>query len=373
MAIADGIDFDPTPDAQTLLDLLKISRKAYPWKGQLDVLQDLHEYPVMNQWFAKNKVQFQAGTAITHNVMIDDNGTFTMTQPYKKDTTSVKDVMAKMEIPWRLSNAYYIIEYTEINRNRKPEQLVSILKERRAACELSIADGLESKAWLAPATTTDAEEPYGIPYHFPPITSAQVAASSGGDHIGQNPLAEDGNAFDDWCGIDTSTSEYARVRSYCDVWTNSSGQITEQDVQRIVKMHRHLRFRVPIIATQWQAEAFTNFQGYCGEDLLDAMDIKARANNDSLGADLGRYAGSVVVKGTPVSWVEKLDAETTYPFFFINHKHFFPFVMKGDYFREFGPYQHPDYHRVTRTDVDLQFNFGVRNRRLAGGRIDYVA
>ena len=373
MAIADGINMTPTADSQDMLDLLKIATKAYPWRGQLDVMQDLHRYPVMNLWFAKHKVQFQSGTSITHDVMIDDNGTFRMVEPYEKDTTSVKDVMAKLEIPWRLSNAYYVVEFTELSRNRKPEQLVSLLKIRRAAMELSIADGLESKAWLAPATTSDVKEPYGIPYHFPPITSAQVSASSGGAHIGSLPLAEDGNSFSTWCGIDTSDTKYARVRSYCDVWTNDSGQITENDVQKIIKMHRHLHFVVPLNQNDWQSPEFRNYQGYCGEDLLDAMDIKARANNESLGSDLAKFAGAVVVKGTPVSWVEKLDDETTYPFFLINHNHFFPFVMSGDYFRETGPRIHPDYHRVTRTDVDLQFNFGVRNRRLAGGRIDYVA
>ena len=105
------------------------------------------------------------------------------------------------------------------------------------------------------------------------------------------------------------------------------------------------------------------------------LEDRARKNNDSLGADVGMYAGRVIIKMLPVQAVEYLttNASTTYPFYAINWKYLFPFVMEGDNFRETGPLNDRTQHDVFTTFVDLQFNFCCTNRQRVGGIISAVA
>ena len=126
-------------------------------------------------------------------------------------------------------------------------------------------------------------------------------------------------------------------------------------------------------ARDWEQENFQEFEGYVSEARLEAFEERARANNESLGADLGKYCGQVTVKGTPLRWVDTLDDVASDPFYLINHNHWNVFVMEGDNFAETTVAPSREQHRTNTTFVDLQFNFVTMNRRYAGGRIDYVA
>jgi len=361
-----GVTYDRSIDTSESLDLLRITQEDYPWKGELTVLTERHKFPVMNQWFQKHRVIQKSGDSIAEIVIIDENGSAQFVEPYEEQTLDVPDVTAKIMLPWRRLRAHYSFEDTEIAMNRDPSRLMDLLDARRAPAELSMANKLEDRAWEAPTSTSDKKNPHGIPYWFVPITSAQVAAATRG-HQGANA-----SGFSDVAGIDASATANALWRSYNDVWTNGDKEMTEDDVQKVVRMLRHLQFDVPVIATDWTEGKYANFTLNTTEDMLDNIEIKARENNDSLGADLSKYSGRVMFKGTVVQWNEDLDDETTNPLVAINHDYFCPVVMEGNYFREIKAMNDRKQPQVFTSYIFLMFNFILKNRRMGGGRIDWV-
>jgi len=358
---------DPSASSQSVIDLLKITRGYHPNKSKLTVLQERHQFPIMNRWMSDDQRRVAGGSQIEETVMIDENGTAKMVEPYQIEEMSVPDVMAKLQIPWRICQADYNLEKSEILRNKgKMVQLVRLLDSRRAGADLSIANKLESQGFQYPATSSDTLNAWGIPYWLVPITSAQVSAGLSG-HIGTNP-----SGWTDTAGIDASSSTYAMWRSYADVWDNDTITITADDVTKMVRMHRHLKFQTPRNARDWESEYYGRFQGYLSEARLEAMEKKAQANNDRLGADLAKFAGQTVVMGTPLNWNEDVDDISTDPLILVNHNHWHVFCLEGDILAETDCEPSRAQHRVFTTFVDLSFNFATLNRRQAGGRIDYV-
>ena len=362
-----GVNIDAADDSQSAYDLLKITRKHYPNKSRLTVLQERHQFPIMNRWMADDKRVAVGGTMIEERVMIDENGSAKMVSPYEIEYGNVVDVMATLQVPWRICQGRYDMEKSEILRNRgQLTQLVELLKARRGSADLSIANKLEAQGFQYPATAQDVKNAWGVPYWLVPITSAQVSAATSG-HQGANP-----SGWANCAGIDASNSTYALWRSYNDVWDNDTITITEDDVNKLVRMHRHLKFQTPRNARDWEADYFQSFQGYLSENRLEACEKKARANNESLGADLGMYAGQTVVKGTPLNWNEEIDDISTDPLILINHAYWHVFCLEGDILAETPVEPDRKQHRVYTTFCDLSFNFVTLNRRMAGGRIDYV-
>jgi len=349
------------------LDLWLATLSAFPWRNKLEVLQTHHDYPVMNQWFAKDRMEIQGGTQIQWEVMIDESGFARFMQPMTPKTYEIKDVVGKLKAPWRLCSSHHVITQDEIEENSGSSvQLQRLQRIRRTDCAIDIANKLEKRAWLAPDSTDDEDNPYGVPYAVVPITGAQVTAATCGFQ-GMNPTG-----FTDCYGVDASAAKYARWRNYNDVWTNANAEITDDDVVKITRMLRRLRFKGPINAKQFESGKFDNIRLYCGETLLEASEKKARANNDNLGADLGKFAGSVVTKGIAWIWEEELDSLSSNPLIALNHDVWVPVFQKGEFMRENQPTRLPNQHRVIKTDVDNKFNFVCRNRRKCG-RIDYVA
>ena len=366
--MAGGIDFG-TEDA---LDLWKTTRENYPWLNKFDVLQERHDYPVMNRWCQEKKTTFLGGTQIIHDVMLDDSGAAQMILPNAVRTYDVDNVMAQINVPWRQINSFYVTNFQEMSRNRgSGQRLVNLLDVRRTDSAYSLANKLEDIAWKTPASSTDNVNPYGVPYWVTPITTAQVSAGTTG-HIGANPYYLDGNAIANTGGIDASTSPNSRWRNYVDVWSNNTFEMTETDVEKVVKMMYEINFKPPRNATDIENGFTDRFRFYTSLVVLLAMEKKARLNNDSLGADLGRFAGSTVVRGIAVERVDSLDEAdllpngVTHPFFALNHDAFMPFVMEGDFFRETGPMNDVAQPDTFITNVDMQFNFICRNRRQQG-------
>ena len=175
--------------------------------------------------------------------------------------------------------------------------------------------------------------------------------------------------------MNSSLSKYARYRNFNDVWSSdlASNELSEDDIDKILRMIRHMKWTAPMNAKEFLAAMEApRMEFWCGERLITLADRKARANNDSLGSDLGKFSGQTNTKGIVWNWAEKLDAETTSPLIAIDMDSFRTIVRKGENLVEDGPRKLPNIHRAMVTDVDLVSANVNRNRRKCG-RIDYVA
>ena len=369
----DGISLVDTQSLSndTLIDLLKTALPNLPMDGKFELLQKYNTYPVCNQWFKQDKATFDSGTSIVRNVQLTENGSAKLTRPYAPSSPAVVDVQARLRANWTQATADFSISRQETMRNRNTERIVDLLKTRRAAAYADLCNLLEEYAWAAPSSTGDDLTPLGIPYWLVPATIAQQTAGTGA-HQGGNP-----SGFSDCGGIDASATKNARWRNYNDTWADASGDITDDEVTKITKMLRRLQWEVPVFVTDANQPQYSRTRLYSCETTLQALETRARAQNDNLGFDVGRYAGSTFVKNIPIAWAQLLDDATvqgdtvlgTNPFVAINHDYFQPFVMEGDFFRETGPMNDRNQHDVFTTFVDLQFNYICTNRQKAGGII----
>ncbi|NLW87296.1 MAG: phage major capsid protein [Planctomycetes bacterium] len=349
-----------------LRDLLKTTCEAHPWDGKFESLRKYHDYPVCNMWFAEDRVVFDGGTSIVRNVQLGENGSAKFTRPYEPASPTVVDVQGRLRAEWVQATADYSISRQEIMRNRGRERLISLVVSRRQAAMEDLANLLEDYAWQSPSGPADDLHPMGIPYWISPITAAQQTAQEYG-HQGGNPAG-----FLNCGGIDCSDAANQRWRNYNDSWAQAGGEIGDDDIIKITRMLRRLRFRSPVFLNDIDGDSYRNLRLYTNEHVLESLEEYARLNNDSIGTDIGKYAGATVIKNLPVIWVEQLDADETNPLYAINHACFHPFVMEGDFFRETGPMNSRRQHDVFTTFVDLQFNFICTNRQRAGGVISRI-
>jgi len=352
---------------EALLDLLKTTQKNLPWDGSFEVLLKHQTYEVINRWFAVDRVEYEGGTSVQRNVQIGESGNAEFVRLYQPTDPNVSDVQAQIDVPWRQVQTHYSIDRRELLRNRGAAGYIKLVKSRRVDAMMDLANLLEERAWQAPPSAADDLYPCGIPYWVVPITGAQVTAGTNGLQ-GANP-----SGFSDCGGIDASDDTYSRWRSYNDVWDAADGSISDDDVLKLHTMFRRLRFVSPITVSDVDQPAFRNLRCYANDTTLGSLEGYARDHHDNLGADVGRFAGATVFKNVPIIYVDYLDADTSNPFYMINHSYFRPFVLGGDYFRETGPMNDRRQHDVFSTFVDLSFNFICTNRQRAGGVISYVA
>lgn len=377
----NGVNLNPTLTNQEAHDLLVITQGAIIEKGLLTVLQSRHNFPVMNQWFKKHET-VEGGTMLEKQIMVNPRGAFQFTRPYAASVGGVTQSMATLRAPWALAEGRYDISQQEIDMNRSDRGMIKIVKTRRAPCELATAEGMEVAGFGLPTAAQIAgphPPPYGLQYWIVPITGAQVTAHAAavvattekacdtGTHQGANP-----SGFSDCAGLNASLEVNALYRNYNDVWSNSDCLVTEDDVDKMIRLVAKLKFDVPMNATDWASEANT-YRAYCSYARWAAMNRKARENNDSLGPDLSKFHGQVVVAGVATAWNEELDAVTSDPWIAVDLSQFKAFVLAGNFFREtaYAPVAaQPDVHStITRT----MFQFLCPDRRRAGGRIDWVA
>jgi len=363
------------------LDLWKVTLSAHDWKNRTyEYLFPRHNWIVVDEWFRKDRMEFDGGTQIEREVIYREGGSASWVHPGEVRTRSTGNVVAKITMPFCNIVMDHNMTEDEILRNLGKARLKKLADGRRAGCMVSICDAVENRAWELPTTEADTKFPRGIVYYIVPITAAQrtAHASAGtnpGQHQGQNPTG-----FSTCMGLDASNAIYSRWRSYNDTWTNADGEITEDDLRKIGRMFRRLHFRAPLEASQLAQPKFRKMRGYSCETIIDSYSAATRRQNDNLGANAVNYYGAGIARngeptmwGMPIQWMEKLDDDATFPLDFVNHDYLYPIAQRGKWLREDSPLRTVEQPDVFTTWVDSCFNIMCSNRQLCGGNISYPA
>tara|TARA_R100001510_G_C7645104_1_gene202493 strand:- start:1386 stop:1901 length:516 start_codon:yes stop_codon:yes gene_type:complete len=104
---------------------------------------------------------------------------------------------------------------------------------------------------------------------------------------------------------------------------------------------------------------------YCGYEALSGLErIVERTNDKVTSADLQPYAGRVMFRGVPISYVPHLDSNATNnPIYMLNWGTFHPVFLEGEYMREMGPDVAPNQHTTLVTHIDCTCNIYCTDRR----------
>jgi hypothetical protein len=364
-----------------LLDLIQLTRSAFPFMPKFDVLLKYQRHEAFDRLFRDDSRTMETGNAIEHRVQVNTSGAAKQTQPYAVDSPTVSPQMKALNVSWTYHQTDYTIERHELLQNRgNIEKIGDLLNSRRIDAMNDSADLLEELLWNVPLTITDTLNPFGIPYWLVPITGAQVTSATSG-YQGQNPLAQDAGQFTTTGGIDASATGNERWKSYNDVWSNSSGNVEEDDLDKMRRAFRKLNWKAPQTTADLSEGAARNLRFYAGDILLTNMERAARAQNDQLGSDIGKFAETTSFKRVPIEYVPVLDTRDSaantvygqYPLVAINWSFLKIAILKGDMYRETGPLNSRDQHNVFTTFMDLTYQMFTRNRQRLGFIISYVA
>ncbi len=332
-------------DYKSILDLVALTQEQLGKFKFTEIATTLQNYVAMNEILRKERVGFQSGHGIVTNVMVSDSGAAKHVGAYEEDVVVVGDVMQKADIPWRNTTTNYAIERVEIAMNRKPSQIVELVKVRRTDAMIALTKLMETAFWSKPADSTDILTPYGIPYWI-------VKNSSTGFN-GGNP-----SGFSSGAG-NLSSVTYPQWRNYTAQYTN----ITTIDLVR--KWRRAARFTdfKPAVSTP-DYNTGTRYGYYTNYDVLGELEEVLEAQNDNLGNNIASKDGKVQFRRVPVTDVPELDSDSTDPVYGINWGVVKPIFLSGEWLNEMGPRIAPLQHKVMHTHIDLTWNVLVRNRRL---------
>jgi hypothetical protein len=346
---------------EDLADLIATTTHNLP-KLDIQYAFKYQNYEVMNKWFKTDKVEFDSGTSILRDVVLDESGNARFVRLYQESTVNVVDVVSQLTVPWRQFELQWSVEHREVLRNSAPARFVNLLQTRRNEAQIGGANLLEERGWQSPDSSSDDLNPYGIPYWVPKITSAGEGFYGGSDT----------NYATTTAGIDPATSGdntpsitggKAMWRSYCAGGTGYYEAVNATMVRTVNKAFIKTGFQSPYTLQDYKEEPFSNYSIYANADTVVALGELARGQNDNVGADLARYQGKTLFNGIPVVYIAFLDADTSNPVYLINHSVFKPFVLSGDFMRETGPVSSRNMHNVFTTFVDTSFNFICLNRR----------
>jgi hypothetical protein len=333
----------PSLQAPNLGDLLATTLRELGDMRFTEIATDLQDHVAMRVLLKKNRVQFESGTSIQWDLMIKSNGSARNLGLYATDITNVQDVMIQANTDWRHTTANYSIDRRELKMNRTPRKIVDLLKTRRIACLIDMAELMEANFWNAPSAT-DGDTPYGIPYW---VTKNATEGFNGGVLSGFTTVA----------GVSPTT--YPRWQN----WTYQYVAVSRDDFIRHARQAAtKIFFRPPVdgIPTFNTGDTYGYFTNYA---VIGQLEEAVESQNEDLGNDLASRDGQVIFRRMPVTYVPKLDADTTGPFYMLNFGLFKNFILKDEWLIETPIPIAPNQHTVSRQHVDCSYQFGTRDRR----------
>ena len=208
---------------------------------------------------------------------------------------------------------------------------------------IALAEKMEANFWDDPSAA-DTVTPYGLPYWV--VKNASE---------GFNGTVLSG--FTTVAGLSPTT--YPR-------WRNWTYQYTDVSFTDFVRHAREASvktaFKPPVdgIPTFNTGDSYGFFTNY---DVIGALEELVTSQNENLGNDLAAKDGSTIFRRVPVTYVPKLDEDTTNPFYGVNWGTFKTYVLSGEWLKETPIPITPGQHTVSSQHVDCTYNFICKDRR----------
>jgi hypothetical protein len=308
-----------------------------------EIATDLQDHVAMRVLLKKDRIMLESGYGIQWDIMVNQSGAAQFVGLYASDNVQVKDVMIQANAPWRHMTTNYAIDRRELAMNRTPRRIVDLLKIRRIDAMISLAELLEIAFWGYPAST-DSLTPYGVAYW---IVKNATEGFNGGAQTGYTTV---GNV---------NPTTYPRWQN----WTYQYTSVSRDDLirhwrQAAVKTY----FRPPVdgIPTFNTGDKYGFYTNY---SVIGQLEEAVESQNDNLGDDLASRDGQTLFRRVPVTYVPKLDADTTGPVYGINWGVFKTYLLRGEWLRETKVEITPGQHTVASVHIDNTLNWIAKDRR----------
>lgn len=386
--------------ALSFLDMVRNTLDKLPVDGEFATVLPYHNWYVADELWRQNRRKKSGGVYVDVRIAyrVGESTQFVEAAAIRNPSMTEYTVSGKLP----LVTTYFEVVHVEkeirdnvtatASRGKRAEQIIDILKVRRQQELLGFYKTQEEKFFLCPTESGANKTPHGIPYHLPPITSAQVGGT--GDVQGAYQGVH-GYGASYWQNIDISDTTYSDLESYNACWDAASATtitMTEENKIRLARMFRRLHWSSPLSVEQLAQPMFSKLRVLTDETIVEQIGIAAQAQNDNLGADILKYVGTKgpkarlgmtdsgpLVNGLPARWAEVLDtADTTargyHPLYMLNMD-YLQVACEASNFMKKRPAATDAVHQpdVIVEYVDSTFNYIVPDRQKVGGVISWVS
>lgn len=329
--------------ATQLNDLVATTLRNLGKPNFTEIATDLQDHTAMSNLLKKNRVVLTSGYGVQWDVMVNHSGTAANVGLGASDNVQIVDTMVQAQADWRNTTANYAVIGQEIDMNREPARIVDLIRERRIACMIAMAELMERNFWGPPVTNTDSVTPWGINTWL--VKNATQGfnggAPSGFTSIGLNPTT------------------YPRWKN----WTDQYTSVTKDDlIRRMRKAATFTKFKPPVenIPT---FNTGNDWMYYTNYSVIGALEEVLESQNESLGQDIASKDGQTLFRRTPVEWVPILETDTTNPVYGINWGEFKTYVLSGWWMKETNVPIYPGQHTMSAHFMDNTYQWIMKNRR----------
>jgi hypothetical protein len=353
-----------------LASLVNNTRGLYPFPSFENTLE-LQSYPFLNRIMPKNRFRAPGGKDIRWLIRPDDTGAWEWTRPYGLDSAESVDVMVKGIMQFTFGHTHWQIDDREDDLNSGPEQLASIMQERRAGANESAANNIEKSAFDVPDDGNDDLHPHGFPAH---IAMGPNGVFTPG-FVGQTLRYGDGSSTTTTiANLDRAANP--RLRNWAALYGQPDGPAIKSAgfIRLLRRGLRQTQFNPPPMLKDGQLDTGSDCSGYCNETILEELLDWLDAHNQNFGNMLS-VAGTPVIANTPIMYVPTLDKTSSTdthevrafePLYFVNHRKVRVYVLKDRWMQERPTKLHKDSHNIAQTFVDTAFQIVLSNPKYSG-------
>jgi hypothetical protein len=309
-----------------------------------EIATDLQKHTAMKNLLNRNRVTFQGGLGAQWDVMVNHAQSASNVGLGASDNISIVDTTVQAQADWRNSTCNWAIIGQEISMNQGAAKIVDLVKLRRGAALISLSELMEGNWWGPPVTSTDEVTPWGVKTWVVKNATEGFngAAPSGFTTIGLNP------------------STYTRWKNYTAQYTD----VTKSDlIRKWRKAATFTKFEPPVDNLPPSTQMGDDIGYFTNYTVLGLLEEALEAQNENLGSDIASQDGEVVFRRLPVTWVPKLEADTTGCVYGLQFGHFKTVVLSGWWLKETEVPVYPGQHTVSAYFMDSTYQFVCTNRR----------
>ena len=337
----------PVLTATQLGDLVAMTQRDLGRPRFTEISTDLQRHTAMRTLLKKNRVQLQSGVGVQWDVMVNHSGSATNVGLGASDNVNIIDTTVQATADWRNSTANYAFIGQEMDMNREPARIVDLVKQRRIACMVALAELMETNFWGPPVAASDSITPWGVNTWI--VKNATEGfnggAPSGYPVIGLNP------------------STYPRWKNYTAQYTAVS---KDDFVRKVRRAATFTDFEPPVDGIP-TFNTGDNYGFYTNYGVVGPLEETLEAQNDNLGNDIASRDGKVIFRRVPVNWVPALEPDTTNPFYGINWGDFKTTILSGWWLKETPVPVYPGQHTVSAHFLDCTYQWVLKNFVVATG------
>jgi hypothetical protein len=335
-----------TPNALTatgLSDLVNTTLRDLGKPRFTEIATDLQEHTAMRNLLRKNRIELASGYGVQWDVMVSQTGAAANVGLGASDNVNIVDTMTQATADWRNTTTNYAIIGQEIAMNSEPSRIVDLIKTRRIGAMISMAEIMESNFWGPPVASTDNLTPWGVNTW---IVKNATEGFNGGAPSGYTSIGLNPTTYPRWSN-----------------WTYQYVSVSRDDlIRHWRKAATFTNFKPPVdgIPSFNTGDVYGFYSNY---GVIGPLEEALESQNDNLGNDIASKDGMTMFRRVGVTWIPKLEADTTNPVYGINWGYFKTIILKGWWLKETHVPIYPGQHTVSAHFLDCTYQFVTRNRR----------